>query len=66
MAQARSFPSSVGHYIAALPRPNALSPSPTELPYLPHNTRRYAHTLAGSPDRSGRGYADFRAGVNFV
>jgi hypothetical protein len=31
-----------------------------------HNTRRYEHPLAGGPGRSGRGYADFHAGVNFA
>ena len=30
-----------------------------------HNARRYRHPLAGGPGRTGRGYTDLHAGVNF-
>src|SRR5918994_5969498 len=40
---------------AASPRPDPLSPLPASPAVLAHNTRRYAHPLAGAPGLFGPG-----------
>jgi hypothetical protein len=56
-AEHLSAEADVGHYIAALPRPNALSSSPTELPYLPHNNPTMWASLGWLPWLSGAGFS---------